>query len=209
METTSPISLPFLLLGKKAAGWSSGEQCPTFYCCRGERKGEEPSPAPQIHSPFSSTHGFGTPNLCREVCILLFHATEHRDASHPISAHPRGGHRHITTPKLGILATENRCIYIKYILGIWSHTKSQPPWPQGLAPLPELPHLCLQRGWREAGCCTCFRKCGLGLKYLSEGGRRWGRGVLAHESWQDAAAVCASLQLAGRWITEGRPSCKI
>lgn len=53
---------------------------------------------------------------------------------------------------------------------------------------------------------TCSPARGLDLKYLSKGRRRWGRGVLDHESWQDAAAARASPQPATRWITGRRPS---
>lgn len=57
----------------------------------------------------------------------------------------------------------------------------RPSTSQGILLLPQMSHLGVQRG-------TCFPAQGLALKYLWEAGRRWGRGVLDHESWQDTAA---------------------
>lgn len=123
--------------------------------------------------------------LCGEVYIKYSHAIEHvRRGPRCISLHPVGVIAIDLPQNSGLLFPKDsrsprRC-------PIWA---------------------CKSAG--EASCRTCFPSRGLDLKYLSKGGRRWGRGVLDHESWQDAAAVCASPPLARRWITERRPSCDV
>lgn len=90
------VPFPFLFIAReKGSGLGArGSNALPFTAAEVQGRARSPLQHPNL-TPLApakgeSTHGFSTPNLCREVCIKLFHATEHQDASHPIPAHPRG-----------------------------------------------------------------------------------------------------------------------